>query len=155
MIKKNNIRKQLESFFINIGIKYTYINKTVKDISVPAYLLRMRIFNGKTKKVENEISIEILIFNSASTIFFEVPNIYKIVLKKRCALLNKMNLLNRYSLPGKFIINDDDYICYRCIWNYQNYDSLDERAIRNIIDSIIPAYYLCLNKLEEENKNKK
>ncbi len=153
MIKKSDIKKQLESFFIKNDIKYTCINKIVKSISIPTYILKIRVFGEKTKEIENEISIEILMFHSAAAISFEVSNIYKIVRKKYCALFAKINLLNRYSLPGKFIINDDDYICYRCVWNYQNYDSLDERVIENIMDSIIPAYYLCLNKLGYKKAN--
>ena len=153
MIKKQNIKKQLELYFITNGIKYTYVNKIVKNISIPTYILKLRIFGTETKKVENEISVEIQIFHSAYSIFFEVPNIYQIAREKYCTIFKKINLLNRYSLPGKYIINDNNYICYRYIWNYQNYEQLDERIIKNIIDSIIPAYYLCLRKIEKKKEN--
>lgn len=155
MIKKTDIQRQLESFFAENGIKYTYINKTIKKIPMPTYIVKIRVFSEKTKKVEDEISIEILIFHSARSISFEISNIYKISREKYCTIFKKINFLNRYSLPGKFIVNDDNYICYRCIWNYRNYKKLDDKTIENIMDSIIPAYYLCLDKLENKSGNGK
>lgn len=155
MIRKNDIQKQLETFLAEKGIKYTYINKILKNIPMPTYIVKIRVFSGKAQKIKDEISIEILIFHSVYSISFEISNIYKISKEKYCSIFKKINYLNRYSLPGKFIINDENYICYRCIWHYQNYEKLDEKTIENIMDSLIPAYYLCLDKLTNKKGNGK
>lgn len=154
MIKLPMIKKQLETFFKNNGYKYIYINKKNKKISVPMYLLRLNVISDDTKEIEEEINVMITIFSSGTFIFIEAFNIYEFKKDKNIVDIYKLiNKLNGYSFPGKFIFDEtDNMVSYRCIIDYSKLDTLCEKILLPIIDSVPPAYFIFLEEAEKEIK---
>ena len=142
MIKIAVLKEQLEDFFNQHDINYYYVNKDYKKVSVPIYVLGYKINNSK-----KSIPIMITIFKSASVIYFDCFKMYKIN-NKRDSILESVNTLNQYPFLGKFILEEDNAISYRCIINYSNLNKLNSGLIESILDSVPSAYSMCINVIE-------
>lgn len=151
MIKLPMVKKQLEAFFKDNGYKYIYINKKNKKLSIPMYLLRLNVVSDTTREIEEEINVMITIFSSGTFIFIEAFNIYKLPEAKNILDIYKLiNHLNSYSFPGKFILDNDNTVSYRCSIDYSNLDILCDKILTPLINSIPPAYFIFLEELEKE-----
>lgn len=155
MIKISILKKQLEEYLENNRIQYTYLNKIHKDISIPMYMLNLRVMDEKTEDIEIEIPVILTIFKSANIIFFDCLDIYRAKKNNYIKILKTVNFMNKYSFPGKFLIDDDNHVSYRCIIDYSDMENLDFVLLEKILHSIPPAYYILLEQIEKCEKNGK
>ena len=153
MIKIPILKKQLEEYFKNNNIQYVCLNKAHKNISIPMYMLNLRIVNEKTELTEVEIPIIVTIFKSANIIFLDCFDIYRTKKSNYVKTLKTINSINQYSFPGTFFIDNDNQVDYRCIIDYSDMDSLDSTLLGKMLDSIPPAYYILLEQIEKSVKN--
>lgn len=151
MIKSQEIREQLETFFKEDGYKYVCVNKKNKNLPIPMYYLRFNVVSDETKEIEEEINVMITIFSSGTFIFIEAFNIYEFDENQNMIKVYKLiNKLNAYSFPGRFIIDDDNSVSYRCVIDYSNLDKLSNKTLSTLLDSIPPAYLMFLEDIEKE-----
>lgn len=148
MIKISEVQRQLEDFFKDSGFKYKKLKN--KKVDVPIYLLKLNIISEETNEVEQEINIMITTLSSGNMIIFETLGVYETSDKN--FNLEIINDLNSYLLPGKFVIYDNNSISYRCLLDYEYLDKLYDGILISIIDSIPPAYFLLLGKMEKTRK---
>lgn len=157
-MKNIEIKRVLESFFKNKNYKFIDVNKRNKNISIPMFLLRLNVVSDKTNEIEEEIKVMISIFSSIECIFFEAFDLYQATEYNRSDILGKLNELNKYAFPGRFIMDDDNSVSYRCILLYKDMEILNEAVLCQIIDSIPPAYYIFLENINgdknEQNQTK-
>jgi hypothetical protein len=151
MIKMQMIKKQLETFFKDNGYKYFCINKKVKIKSAQMYLLRLNIISDETKEIENEINVIITVFSSAPFIFIETFNIYEVSSDESILNIYKLiNDLNSYAFPGKFLLDKDNVISYRCVIDYSKLNTIQNNVLEDLIDSVPLACSIFLEEIEKE-----
>lgn len=155
MIRIVSLKKQLIEIFEKNKIKYYYINEKHQRISIPIYMIILRILDDKTKEVEKNIKVMVPIFKEISVIYFDCYNIYKADKENYGETLKIINSLNQYPLPGKFFLEDDTQVTYRCIIDYSNLKKIDEKTVKDFIESIPTAYGIVLDEIKKVMKNGK
>ena len=155
MIRISNIEEQLVKIFRKNKIKYYCINENHKRISIPIYMIILRILDDKTKDVEKNIKVMVPIFKENPVIYFECYNIFKIDEENYIEVLKVINSLNQYPFPGKFFVEDDKQVTYRCSIDYSNLEKLDDIIIKSYIESIPTAYAMALEEIRKVGENGK
>ena len=153
MLKIPAIKKQLEQIFKKSKLKYLYLNKEYKNLSMPLYMVGLPSFDDKTKEVTEVIPVMVPIFKSMTVIYFECFNIYKASRNNYTKALKSINRLNQYAFPGRFYLTDDYIVSYRIILDYSKLKELDSGSIQQFLDSILPAYYIFLEEMRKRTTN--
>lgn len=151
MIKVSMLKKEFIQYLKDSNIQFVDLNKVHKDLSVPMYMLNLKVTDDETKETNTEILVMVTIFHVVGAMHFDVFNIYKSTKRNLFKTLKVVNSMNQFALPGKFIIDDDNCVSYRCIMNYKNMDVLNNLDLEYIIDSIPPACYMFFEQLESNN----
>lgn len=152
MIKMSELREHMEHFFKTNKISYINLNEKHKNIPIQIYMLLIKNRNKKNCTKYKEIPVMVTIFKSSPIIFFECYNIYKISTEESTKILKTINLLNQITLPGKYFL-EDNTVSYRCIIDYSKISDFSEIEIKRILDSMLPAYFIFLDKLNGSEKN--
>ena len=158
MLKVQTVRKQLETFFKKNNYRYKYINKEIKSLSVPVYLLGFNIMSEKETdkdidKKEKDITVMISVFPSNHVICFECLNLYHVDEKESFNILSKLNMANNFSFPGKFALKEEGSVTYCCFMDYTYSEKIHNDIISSIIESIAPAYFI-FSDIVNNNKEK-
>lgn len=150
MMKVSTLKKEFKKYLKNNDIQFVDLNKIHKDVSIPMYMLNLKVADEEIEETSMEIPVMVTIFPVGGIIYFDVFNIYKSTKRNLFKTLKVINAMNQFALPGKFIIDDENYVSYRCIMSYKNMDSLNYLDLGYIIDSIPPACYLFFEQLESD-----
>lgn len=151
MIKVSTLKKEFKQYLKDNKIQFVDLNKLHKDISIPMYMLNLKVIDDKTKETDMEIPIMVTIFHVGRIMYFDAFNIYKSTKSNLFKTLKIINSMNQFALPGKFIMDDDNCVSYRCIMNYKNMETLSNLDLEYVIDSIPTACYLFFEQLESDN----
>lgn len=151
MLKLRTVKKQLETFFKKNEYRYTYMNNKIKSLSIPVYLLGLNVISEDNEE-EKSLGVIVSIFSSSHVICFECLNLYRFEGVDSLEILNKINIANNYSFPGKFALKNDNSITYCCFIDYTYSENLHNDVILSIINSIPPAYFIFSDIVNNKEK---
>lgn len=151
MMKVSMLKKEFKQYLKDNHINFTDLNKIHKDISIPMYMLNLKVTDDENNGIIMEIVVMVTIFTVGEFMYFDAFNIYRSNKRNLVKTLKIINTMNQSALPGRFIIDDENCVGYRCIFSYKNIDNLANSDLGDIIDSIPPACYLFMEQLEGGN----
>lgn len=151
MIKVSTLKKEFKRYLKENHIQFVDLNKIHKEISIPMYMINIKVTEDDIDETFMEVPVMVTIFPVGGFIYFDAFNIYKSTKRSLLKTFKVVNSMNQFALPGKFIIDDDNFVSYRCVMDYKNMDTLNFLDLDRIIDSIPSANYLFFEQLEKNN----
>ena len=108
----------------------------------------------RDKTTYKEIPIMITIFRTNPIIFIESFNIYKCKKTNISKTLKIINSLNQRALPGKYFLDDNNIVTYRCVIDYTTIITFNEPEMKRMLDSMLPGYFMFLDELKRYENGK-